>query len=176
MAPSSSPFIVGPTPGFSPQIGHLVAMMTYARRTTLEAAAGLTTKQLDHLHDPSSNSIGALLMHIAAVEVAYQRATFERRDLTDADRARWSAALDLGERARREIRERPLQHYLDALAETRSATLRELAERDDSWLEDTTPFWGGHPANNHFKWFHVFEDEINHRGQIRWLRKRLPRV
>jgi hypothetical protein len=30
------------------------------------------------------------------------------------------------------------------------------------------------PANNHFKWFHVFEDEINHRGQIRWLRARLP--
>ena len=23
------------------------------------------------------------------------------------------------------------------------------------------------PANNYFKWFHVFEDELNHRGQIR---------
>jgi uncharacterized damage-inducible protein DinB len=148
-------------------------MMTYARRTTLEAATGLTTKQLDHLHDPSSNSIGALLMHIAAVEVAYQRATFERRDLTDADRARWGAALDLGERARHEIRGHALQHYVDALTETRSASLRELAQRDDNWLEETTPFWGGHPANNYFKWFHVFEDEINHRGQIRWLRRRL---
>jgi hypothetical protein len=167
--------MVGPTPGFSPQIGRLVAMMTYARRTTLEATAGLTTKQLDYLHDPSSNSIGALLMHIAGVEVAYQRATFEQRDLTDADRARWGAALDLGERARREIRGRPLEHYVAALAETRSITLSELAQRDDSWLEETTPFWGGHLANNYFKWFHVFEDEINHRGQIRWLRKRLAR-
>lgn len=27
-------------------------------------------------------------------------------------------------------------------------------------------------ANNYFKWFHVFEDELNHRGQIRWLRIR----
>jgi hypothetical protein len=30
------------------------------------------------------------------------------------------------------------------------------------------------PAMNaHWGWFHVAEDEINHRGQIRWLRARL---
>jgi hypothetical protein len=27
--------------------------------------------------------------------------------------------------------------------------------------------------NAHWAWFHVAEDEINHRGQIRWLRARL---
>jgi hypothetical protein len=27
--------------------------------------------------------------------------------------------------------------------------------------------------NGHFAWFHHAEDEINHRGQIRWLRARL---
>ena len=48
----------------------------------------------------------------------------------------------------------------------------ELARRDDAWLEEQSPFREGQPANNHFKWFHVFEDELNHRGQIRWLRKR----
>ena len=25
-----------------------------------------------------------------------------------------------------------------------------------------------------FKWFHVLEDEVNHRGQIRIIRRRLP--
>ncbi|WQI98124.1 integrase, partial [Rossellomorea vietnamensis] len=25
----------------------------------------------------------------------------------------------------------------------------------------------------HFKWFHVFEDELNHRGQIRMIKKRM---
>jgi len=30
------------------------------------------------------------------------------------------------------------------------------------------------PAMNaHWAWFHVAEDEISHRGQMRWLRKRL---
>jgi uncharacterized damage-inducible protein DinB len=169
-----SPFIVGELPGFTPQIGRLVNMMAYARRTTLAAVEGLTIAELDHLYDERSNSIGALLAHIAAVEVTYQRSTFDGRDLTGADRARWETALMLGARARDEIRGNPLTHYVSALEEVRAHTLRELARRDDAWLDEQTPFWSGLPANNHFKWFHVFEDELNHRGQMRWLRQRLP--
>ena len=169
-----SPFVVAEQPGFAPHVGRLVVMLTYARRTTLKAAAGLAVTELDHLHDPRSNSIGALLAHIAAIEVAYQCSTFEQRKLSDAEHARWGAALDLGERGRCEIRGRGLDHYVGLLDEVRTHTLQELARRDDAWLEETTPFWGGQPANNYFKWFHVLEDEINHRGQIRWLRQRLP--
>ncbi len=175
MTRAESPFVVAPIDGFSPQIGRLVVMMSYARRTTLEAAAKLTTEQLDYVHDRTSNSIGALLAHIAAVEVSYQCATFERRGLTAEEKERWGAALELGERAQGEIRGRPLEQYVGGLTEVRERTLRELARRDDAWLEETRPFWGGHLANNYFQWFHVFEDEISHRGQIQWLRKRLPR-
>ena len=53
----------------------------------------------------------------------------------------------------------------------RRATLEGLAARDDAWLERTLR---AAPAlNAHWAWFHVAEDEINHRGQIRWLRARL---
>ena len=128
----------------------------------------------DYLHDPQSNTIGALLGHIAAVEVAYQVDTFEGRGLTPRERQEWGALLDLGERARREICGRPVAYYLHLLKDVRQKTLGEFAKRDDDWLYEKTPFWGGQPANNYFKWFHVFEDEINHRGQIRWLCKRLP--
>jgi hypothetical protein len=31
-------------------------------------------------------------------------------------------------------------------------------------------------ADNYFKWFHVMGHEINHRGQIRWLRGRALRT
>jgi uncharacterized damage-inducible protein DinB len=171
---SHSPFVVAPQPGFTPEIGRLVVMLTYARRTTLMAVKGLGVFELDHLHDAESNSIGALLAHIAAIETAYQRSTFEQRRLSATEQAQWGAALDLGERARAEIRGLSLDHYVAMLDEVRAHTLRELAARDDAWLEETTPFWGGREANNYFKWFHVLEDEINHRGQIRWLRRRLP--
>jgi uncharacterized damage-inducible protein DinB len=167
-------FVIGPTPGYSPGIGRLVSMMTFVRWTTLRAVEGLTIAQLDHLHDESSNSIGALLAHIASVEVAYQRITFAGRGVSSTREAEWLMATQLGDRARQEIRGKPLAHYIEGLEEVRAFTLGELAHHDDRWLDETTTFWQGRQANNYFKWFHVVEDELNHRGQIRWLRKRLP--
>jgi uncharacterized damage-inducible protein DinB len=170
---ADSPYVIGEMPGFSPEIGRLVAMMTYVRRTTLDAVAGLSVAELDHSFDDDSNSIGALLAHIAAVEVAYQLATFDRRGFTGEEMRRWGPALALGTRARRSVKGRQLEDYVAQLDEVRGRTLGELARRDDAWLDETTPFWDDRPANNYFKWFHVFEDELSHRGQIRWLRKRL---
>ncbi|HVH26649.1 MAG TPA: DinB family protein [Vicinamibacterales bacterium] len=164
--------LIGDIPGFTPQIGRLVSMMNYVRSTTLAAVAGLTVDQLDYLCDAGSNSIGALLSHIAAAEVGYQAATFDSRDLDGEEKKQWGAALELGDRARREIRGNELDYYLSRLKQVRDRTLTELAMRDDRWLDEQTSFGGGQRVNNHFKWFHVFGHELNHRGQIRWLRRR----
>ena len=165
-------FLISDIPGLTREISRLVSMMNYARWTTLMEVQGLTTKQLDYLHDADSNSIGALLMHIAAVEVSYQAATFESRNLNRDELREWSTALKLGERARRDIKGYDLDYYLRALDKVRDKTLAEFGKRTDEWLDEETPFWNNLPANNWFKWFHVFEDEINHRGQIRWISKR----
>lgn len=165
-------FLVGDIPGFAPQIARLVSMMNYVRSTTLQAVAALGVHELDYLHDPQSNSIGALLSHIAAAEVGYQAATFDARELNAEDRQQWGAAIDLGERARDEIRGYELDHYLRILEQVRAKTLAELGRRDDQWLEEATSFGSGQRVNNYFKWFHVIGHEINHRGQIRWLRSR----
>jgi uncharacterized damage-inducible protein DinB len=163
---------IEPIPGYSPAIGRLVCMLTYARSTTFAAVEGMTVEALDYLQDADSNSIGALLAHIAAVERSYQIMTFEDRALSADELARWSTALKLGANARRLLRGRPLEGYVEDLASVRDATLQGLASRDDEWLErsvTTAP-----KINAHWAWFHAAEDEINHRGQIRWLRKRLP--
>jgi uncharacterized damage-inducible protein DinB len=174
LMPLPDSLVIGPTPGYSPALGRLVAMMGFARMTTFRAADGLTMAQLDHLHDASSNSIGALLAHVAAVEVAYQRITFEGRGLSlPAYDEEWMTALQLGEAGRERLRGKPLAHYVSGLERVREFTLKELARRNDKWL-DETDVWNGRQVNNYFKWFHVFEDELNHRGQIRWLRQRLP--
>jgi uncharacterized damage-inducible protein DinB len=160
-----------PLPGYTPTIGRLVAMLTYARDRTLAAVDGLTREQLDHLHDAGSNTIGALLAHIAAVEYTYQVVTFEERELSASETVTWSAALKLGDGGRSEIRGHELHVYTDTLLRRREATLAALAQRDDAWLE--APLWIAPDVNAHWAWFHVAEDEINHRGQIRWLRTRL---
>ena len=168
-------FVIGPRDGYTPAIGRLVGMMTYTRWMTLRAVEGLTVAQLDHLHDEESNSIGALLAHIASVEMGYQHVTFDGRGAAVPEhQAELMIASQLGDRAREEIRGHPLEYYLGVLEKVRAFTLDELVHRDDHWLDLTTTFWQGRKANNYFKWFHVFEDELNHRGQIRWLRRRLP--
>ena len=165
-------FLIAEIPGFTPQIGRLVSMMNDVRSTTLSTVAGLTVSELDYLHDPQSNSIGALLSHIAAAEVGYQAATFLGRGLDGGEKQEWGAALDLGERARGEIKGHELDYYVSRLERVRATTLAELGRRTDQWLEERTPSASGREVNNYFKWFHVFGHEINHRGQIRWLRTR----
>jgi uncharacterized damage-inducible protein DinB len=168
-------YLIGDIPGFAPQIARLVSMMNYTRSTTIQAVAGLGVEELDRLHDAQSNSIGALLSHIAAAEVGYQAATFDGRDLNEDERQQWGAAIDLGERTRDEIKGYELDHYLGLLEQVRATTLAELRRRDDQWLERETSFGSGQRVNNYFKWFHVVGHEINHRGQIRWLRSRLAK-
>lgn len=82
-------FRLEPLPGYAPTIGRLVGILAYARQTTLRAVEGLTIAELDHLQDGASNSIGALLAHIAVVERGYQCLTFEERVPSAAERAAW---------------------------------------------------------------------------------------
>jgi uncharacterized damage-inducible protein DinB len=175
MYSSDPPYLVGDVAGYSPVIGHLVSMMRWARYLTIESALDLSREQLDHLHDPMSNSIGALLLHIAGVEREYFANTIEGRELTDAETSEFGAALELGDRGRAEIRGHSIDYYLTTLERVRDASLKGLAERDDTWLFTELPFWGGRPTNHYFMWFHALEDEVSHRGQIRWLRRRLPK-
>jgi uncharacterized damage-inducible protein DinB len=167
-------YVIGDVAGFTPEIGRLVSMLNYVRHTTLEAVAGLAPSQLDYMPDARSNSIGALLSHVAAAEVGYQAATFHERELSAQEKDKWGAAFALGDRSRQEIRGHDLAYYLTRLEEVRAVTLLELGRLDDTWLETETMFRSGQRINNYFKWFHVLGHEINHRGQIRWLRARAP--
>jgi uncharacterized damage-inducible protein DinB len=170
-------FIINQMEGMTPLISHLFTMMSYTRAVTLSSVQGLSIEQLDHLQDENSNSIGALLKHIAGVEYAYQVETFEnQRELTPEELDIWGDALDLGEAGRRSIRGNPLEYYIDLLKTVRRKTTDEFKKRDDAWLLEEKPFWNNQPANHYFMWFHTFEDENNHRGQINWLKKRLPEI
>ncbi|MGE7214855.1 DinB family protein [Priestia koreensis] len=156
--------------GFSAQIGHLVSQMNYARKTTLEAVHGLTTSELDYLMSEESNSIGSLLLHMAAVEKGFQIEIFDGRKPNEQEMKEWGAPYSLGDMGRTHIKGHSLEFYISKLEEVRSRTLKEFATLDDDWLYENR-LWDNNPSNNYFIWFHVFEDEINHRGQIRVIRK-----
>lgn len=166
-------YLITDIPGYTPQVSKLLSMMNYARHTTLAEVKSLSVDQLDYLMDSNSNSIGALLLHFAGVEYAYQVETFEKRELNEEELNIWGPALDLGDAGREKIKGNDLGFYLDMLDEVRNRTYELFKTVDDEWLQREEPFWYGKQANHYFMWFHVFEDEINHRGQIRLIRKRM---
>jgi uncharacterized damage-inducible protein DinB len=168
--------LIGPREGYSPQIGILVSMLNWNRASVIRATQGLTQPELDFLVDAQSNSIGALLLHLAATDVIYQDLTFYNlKDFSPENKAKWGVPMDLGDEGRKQIKGNNLDYYLSALHETREKTLAEFKKRDDSWFASVDPkFFGGQPTNNFCKWFHVCEHESNHRGQMTVIRKRLP--
>lgn len=172
----SSVFVIGPIEGYSPQIGTLVSMLNYNRFTIVEIVKSMTMEQIDYLHDEKANTIGALLMHLGATEKYYQANTFEgRQNYNDEEIAMWGPAMDLGDKGRDQLKGQEVQYYLDAIDEVRQKTLEEFKTKDDDWLLTIDPEWSKErPLNTYWKWFHVCEHEANHRGQIAWLRSRLP--
>lgn len=168
--------MIGPMEGYSPQIGTLVSMLNYNRETILQISKGLSVAQLDFLLDGHANSIGALLLHLAAVDAYYQVHAFEGRDEFNAEEKKiWQAALELGDAGRKEIRGHDLDFYTEKLTSTRARTLAELKKRDDTWLLSKDAAWSKEePVNYYWEWFHVCEHESNHRGQIAFLKSRVP--
>ncbi|MFC4620029.1 DinB family protein [Camelliibacillus cellulosilyticus] len=164
-------YLIDQKDGFSPEFGKLVSMMNFTRATTIQEVKDLTSEELDFLFNEEANSIGMLLAHMAAVEKAYQLLTFGNGEITDEALSQLNPGLELGEPARQTIKGHAIEHYLQQLESVRRQTLETFKTLPDEWLFEQTPFWGGHPGNNYFKWFHVFEDELNHRGQIRVIKK-----
>jgi uncharacterized damage-inducible protein DinB len=168
-----------PIAGYTPQIGTMVSMLTWMETAVLRPTRDLTQEQLDYLFDKNANTIGALMLHLAATEVLYQRITFgnENFDKLPADyEAKWGPAMNLGAAGRASIKGHDVAYYQDAIREAREKTLVEFAKKDDAWFTTALkePGWGGGPINNFCLWFHVCEHISHHAGQIDFLIKRLP--
>lgn len=169
--------IIGPQKGFSPHIGSLASMMAWMRMVVLASVKNMTAEQLDYLHDAKSNTIGAMLLHLAATETYYQLHSFKAMKWGSWDdniKKQWDVPMNLGEPARKTIKGNNLDYYLNILKETRNRTIEELKKRDDKWLLAIDKEWAWGPTNNYCKWFHVCEHESNHNGQIKWIKGRLP--
>src|ERR1700743_1952946 len=129
--------ILGPKPGYSPQVGTLVSMLTWMREANgiITATKGLTEADLDHLFDANANSIGALMLHLAATETYYQMNTFDGMkwdSWPQSVKKQWDAASELGDAGRKTIKGHDRDYYLNILQQVRAKSLREFKKRDDA--------------------------------------------
>lgn len=155
------------------KIGDLLSMLDFARAATLKEVATLTQDDLDYLSHSHGNTVGALLLHIASIEYAHQIITFKDRDLSESENSKWQVPLELGESGRDIIKNQPLDYYTNQLMAVRNDTLDLFSTIKEDWLyiEGTWP--NGVPINYYYLWFHVMEDEMNHCGQIKAIKRLL---
>jgi len=159
---------------FDDHIGHLVATMKIIRQTTLNVLGNLTVRQLDYLHDEKSNSIGTILKHICALETHYRIINFEKREMTEKENNLISPFL-ADNLLHNQLKGNELTYYLKALEGVREKTLEVLKTKKDDWLyEDMDVMNGEAVLNNYYLLFHLIEDEINHKAQIKWIMNRFP--
>ncbi|HDR7949599.1 TPA: DUF664 domain-containing protein [Bacillus toyonensis] len=158
--------------GYTKNIGELVSMLEHTRAVTLQEIENLSVEQLDFIMPSGGNSIGALLKHMASIEKAHQLISFQNRDFTKEELEIWEDALYLGE-VGRTIHGHEIQYYVQFLQSVREESLKYLSKVDDIWLMSERKWPNGVAYNQHYLWFHVIEDEINHRGQIRMLKRYL---
>ena len=98
---------------------------------------GLSQQDLDFLLDDKANTIGAMLLHLAATDTYYRMNTFggmKWGSWPDEVKKKWDIPMNLGDPARKAIKGNSLDYYLDALHEARESTLAEFRKRDDKWL------------------------------------------
>lgn len=157
---------------FNYQIGILACEMNLVRSNTLNLTKKLTEEELDFNFDSQSNSIGTLLLHIAALEIKFQLNHFNRK-LTNSELEIFNKASPYNMN-KRLVFNNNLDYYIKILKDTRIITITELKKLNDDWLlKEIKTSDGNTIGNNHYLIKHIINDEISHQGQIKMILKRL---
>ncbi|QCK15298.1 hypothetical protein DCC35_11345 [Mangrovivirga cuniculi] len=158
-----------PVEGYSTQIGIMVCMLEDIKNRITKDVRDLDQNETDYLFDDNANSIGALIMHLAANEAYYQVETLEGRSWTAEEAEFWGIGGELGTESREKLKGKPIKYYLDLWDQVREKSLEGLKAKDDEWFASTIE----EGINNHWVWFHVLEHSANHMGQIAQIKNRL---
>lgn len=164
----SSPFYVGPTHGQNPLLEALRRALASGRHFLHGAVRDLEAETLTAPPPWGGNTIGQLLLHVAAAERLMQRVTGEGALFGEADAGFARAFRFEGD----PLAGRGVDAYLAHLAEVRAASDALFVARDDAWLAEPRTFVR-RPSTNHYYWIHLLMDEARHVGQIILLRKYL---
>ena len=167
---TNAQYEIKPVKGYTDDVGNLVAMLEDLKGRLTGIVSNLDQEETDFLLDDKANRIGAMILHLAATEVYYQKYTFESRQFNEDEGDKWELPLTLGDKAREEFQGKPISYYLAIWDEVRKETLEVLKTKDDKWLSQRAR---GGSMNNYWAWFHVMEHQANHIGQIRLIQGRM---
>ena len=170
-----APITVNPIPGFDPRIGLYLAQLEDVRERTKRYVDGLTQAQLEWHPNPKVESIGTMLIHVAAVELSWIQEDIRREPMGEEWRIGFPIRFGIPQ-----ISGESLAYFIGLLDSTRAVTRDVLAGVTDADLsralvplddEDT-------PDAPQFtiEWilYHLIEHEAHHKGQIAVMKRLLP--
>lgn len=168
---TSAQYEIKPAEGYANNIGILVNMLEDLKVRITEQVKDLSQTETDFEFDEKANSIGALVMHLVSTEAYFQIETLESRQWTDEEQKLYGVGAGLNEESKPQLKEKPIQHYLDLWNDIRKKTLAGLKTKDDAWFASEVD----DGMNYHWAWYHVMEHQANHMGQIALVKNRLPK-
>ncbi|WP_149304162.1 DinB family protein [Pareuzebyella sediminis] len=167
---ANAQYEIEPAERYTQNIGIMVSMLEDLKNRITEQVKDLDQSQTDFLYDGHANSIGALVMHLVSTEAYYRIETLEGRPWTEEEQARLGVAGELGDESKKNLKGKPIRHYLDLWDEVRQRTLAGLKTKDDEWFASNIE----EGINYHWVWYHVLEHSANHMGQIATIKNRFP--
>ena len=158
------------------RLGVWVHVLEDVRRRTKRDIEGLTAEQLAWHPNPKVESIGTLLLHIAAIEFSYIQEDILRRPMGEEWKIAFPIRFDMPQ-----VSGEPLEYFVGKLDEVRAQTLEVLGGLSDADLgRMIEPLEPGDPeappVEYSIEWilYHVAEHEGHHKGQIALLKRLLP--
>ncbi len=166
---------VVPLEGFSPRIGAYLSMMDDVSARVLGYVEGLSGEQLSWFPNERCESIGTLLLHIAAVERSWIGEDISRRPMGEEWLPAFAIRFDVPQ-----INGKELPYFVEILKKTRAETKADLAKlTDDDLAREITPLDPSEEENTKkrftIEWilYHVLEHEAHHKGQIALMKRLL---
>ena len=166
---------IRPITGFAPRIGSYLAQLEDVRERTKRYAEGLSSSQLTWFPNPRVESIGTLLLHIAAVETSWIQEDIVRKPMGEEWKIGFPIRFGIPQ-----ISGEPLEFFLEKLDSSRTMTRQVLAELTDADLDRSiTSLDDERSADAQrytIEWilYHLVEHEAHHKGQIAVMKRLLP--
>jgi uncharacterized damage-inducible protein DinB len=163
-----------PVEGFDPEVGLLLAMLDNATKEWREDLGEISDEAIGWQPAPEMHSIGALILHIAAVEVWWLYEVLAGKEISDEERVRLQDdELDQYNVKWPDPPKQPLSWFLaehDRVRERTKQTLLEINDPNASAARKDRVFT--------FRWLmsHMINHEAYHGGQVMLLKLAYERI